>query len=106
MHLNHIAIFLPSLAGGGAERVALNLANYWASHGCKVDMVLVRAHGIYLEKLSKNVRVIDLNASRTLRSPVSTCFLPKEQSSRCAAIGHGAHEHSCHLGANGFSRQN
>lgn len=68
MHPNHIAIFLPSLAGGGAERVMLNLANFWANRGCKVDMVLVSAHGIYLDQLSPKVRVIDLNASRTLSS--------------------------------------
>lgn len=68
MSANHIAIFMPSLAGGGAERVMLNLANYWANRGCKVDMVLVRAHGVYLEQLSPKVRVIDLNASRTLSS--------------------------------------
>ena len=74
MHANHVAIFLPSLAGGGAERVVLNLANYWANRGCKVDMVLVRAHGVYLEQLSPKVRVIDLNATRTLNSLFGLVF--------------------------------
>lgn len=68
MRAERIAIFLPSMAGGGAEKVALNLANEWACQGHLVDLVLVRAHGIYLKDISPRVTIIDLAAKRTVTS--------------------------------------
>jgi glycosyltransferase involved in cell wall biosynthesis len=56
------------MEGGGAEKVALNLANHWAEHGISVDLVLVRAKGVYLCQLSKHVNVIDLDSTRTMGS--------------------------------------
>lgn len=63
-----IAIFVPSLRGGGAERVMLTLANAFAERGHKVDLVLAKAEGPYLPDLSEKVRLIDLGAPRVLRS--------------------------------------
>ena len=63
-----IAIYLPSLEGGGAERVMLYLAKGFAQRGLCVDMVLVQAKGPYLELLPDGVRLIDLKARRTLTS--------------------------------------
>lgn len=63
-----IAIFVPSLRGGGAERVMLTLANALAERGHKVDLVLAKAEGPYLTEVSEKVRLIDLGASRVLRS--------------------------------------
>lgn len=63
-----VAIFLPMLAGGGAERVMLNLANGLAAKGKRVDLVLGRAVGPYLTQVDENVTIVDLAASRTLRS--------------------------------------
>jgi len=59
-----IAIFSPSLAGGGSERVMLNLAFGFAEKGYSVDMVLISANGQYLDKLHHRVRLIDLGARR------------------------------------------
>lgn len=63
-----IALFIPSLGGGGAERVMLILANTLAEKGYSVDLILVKAKGSFLRDISKNVRIINLNSSRTLFS--------------------------------------
>lgn len=64
----HIAIFIPSLRGGGAERIMLTLANAFAEQGHQVDLVLAKAEGPYLPELSDKVRLVDLKMPRVLRS--------------------------------------
>lgn len=61
-----VAMFLPSLVGGGAERVMLNLATAFVDQGMEVDLVLARAEGQYLHDVPTNVRIIDLRATRVL----------------------------------------
>lgn len=61
---NRIAIFLPSLRGGGAERVMVTLANEFARREIKIDLLLGVAEGPYLSELSQSVNVIDLNVNR------------------------------------------
>ena len=63
-----IALFLPSLAGGGAERVFVDLANEFAARGRRVDLVLAAAEGPYLHDVSSTVRVVDFKAPRMLRA--------------------------------------
>jgi glycosyltransferase involved in cell wall biosynthesis len=63
-----IAIFLPSLRGGGAERVMLNLALGLTERGYPVDLVLAAAQGTFLEQLPARVRVVDLAAGKVLPS--------------------------------------
>jgi glycosyltransferase involved in cell wall biosynthesis len=63
-----IAFFLPSLVGGGAERVTVNLAQAITERGLPVDLVLAAAEGVFLQELPPAVRVVDLRASRVLRS--------------------------------------
>lgn len=62
MRSQHISVFLPSVGGGGAERVMVILANEFANKGHKVDLVLARAVGEYVSEVSSKVNVIDLNA--------------------------------------------
>lgn len=64
----HIALYLPSLRGGGAERVMVMLANGFAARGHHVDLVLARADGPYLAEVSAGVRVVDLARNRVLAS--------------------------------------
>lgn len=59
-----IAIFLPNLAAGGAERVMVALAGNFAARGIDCDLVLVRALGELLASVPANVRVIDLQARK------------------------------------------
>lgn len=63
-----IAFYMPSLAGGGAQRVFLHLAQGFAERGYEVHLVLARAQGPYLPQVPSCVRVIDLGASRVLTS--------------------------------------
>jgi glycosyltransferase involved in cell wall biosynthesis len=63
-----IAVFLPSLAGGGAERVFADLSGEFAVLGYSVDLVLASAHGQYLPDVSARVRIIDLRAGGVLSS--------------------------------------
>lgn len=75
-----LAIFLPSLYGGGAQRIVLNLAQGIAARGYAVDLVLARAQGPYLAQVSASVRLVDLDASRTLFSlPTLTRYLRNER---------------------------
>lgn len=63
-----VALFLPNLGGGGAERVALICANDLIAHGNEVDVVLARQGGELLPLLSPKVRVVELKAQRLIRS--------------------------------------
>lgn len=59
-----LSIFLPDLRGGGAERVAVNLANSFIQRGYAVDMVLLSAEGDFLSDLHSKVNVVDLKVDR------------------------------------------
>ena len=63
-----IALFLPSLAGGGAERVFVDLANEFAARGLCIDLVLASAEGPYLADVASAVRIVDFKAARILRA--------------------------------------
>ena len=77
---NKLAIFLPSLSGGGAEHAMLNLAHGFAESGCEVDLVLAQAKGPYLSNVRETIRLVDLKASRVLSSlPGLTRYLRREQ---------------------------
>ena len=64
-----IAIILPSLCGGGAERLHVYLANEWVLRGFSVEFVLMRKEGELLPLLAPEVTVTDL-AVVTIRSAV------------------------------------
>jgi len=57
-----VALFLRGLYGGGAERILLTLAEGFVERGLKVDLVLARAEGPYLEQVHPHVRIVDLKA--------------------------------------------
>ena len=63
-----LSIFLPSLMGGGAERVMVVLANEFIARGFSVDLVLAKAVGPYLADLHPAVQIIDLDAKRLILS--------------------------------------
>lgn len=74
------ALFLPSLAGGGAERVTLNLARGLVGLGHRVDLVLAGLSGAYVDQIPEGVRTVDLRAGRTLRAmPALIRYLRKEK---------------------------
>jgi glycosyltransferase involved in cell wall biosynthesis len=59
-----LALFLESLAGGGAERVITTLLTAWAAEAERIDLVLARASGPLLGDLPAGLRVVDLGAPR------------------------------------------
>jgi glycosyltransferase involved in cell wall biosynthesis len=65
-----ICLFVSSLRGGGAERVAVNLANEFVTKGYQVDILTVKKEGVYLSDISKEVRVFEpySPSSRFLRT--------------------------------------
>lgn len=58
----HIALLLPELEAGGAQRVMLLLAREFAARGHRVDLVLLHASGALLADVPADVRVVDLAA--------------------------------------------
>lgn len=63
-----IAIFIPSLRGGGAERAMVSLANGFAGRGYAVDLVLASSVGVFRAEVSDRVRIVDLGSTRMLAS--------------------------------------
>lgn len=85
-----LAIYLPSLSGGGAERVTLNLLPYFRAHGFEPTVVLDRAEGELLAQLPSGVRLVDLGAGRILTAlPRLASFLRRERPAvLLAGLGH------------------
>lgn len=66
-----IAILLPDLRGGGAERLHVHLANDWAGRGLKVEFALMCKEGDLLQSLDHRVGVRNLDVAR-----IRSLFLP------------------------------
>ena len=61
-----IMIIMPNLCGGGAEKLHVNLANYWVNLGYVVEFVLMQKKGDLLDLLSPQVLVTELKVDRIL----------------------------------------
>jgi glycosyltransferase involved in cell wall biosynthesis len=59
-----LALYLPSLRGGGAERAMVTKANGFADRGLHVDLVLATANGPYLDEVGFRVRIVDMGTKR------------------------------------------
>jgi glycosyltransferase involved in cell wall biosynthesis len=66
--LPSVSLLIPDLAGAGAERFAVYLANGLAVHGCEVDLVALNATGACSDIVSPQVRIVDLKSRRVSRS--------------------------------------
>lgn len=67
----HIAIFTPTLGGGGAERTVVLLANVLTEQGYKVSLLVASTEGAkakLLVEVGKQVNVVDLQSGRVLSS--------------------------------------
>lgn len=60
-----VAVFLPDLGGGGAERAMLAIAASFAER-CQVDLVLAGAGGALAHEVDESVEVVELRASRVI----------------------------------------
>lgn len=76
-----IALFIPALNGGGAQRVVVNLANALVNlteH--PIHVVLVRAEGEFLGDLCQEVHIYNLGKKRTLAAiPALAKYLRSER---------------------------
>jgi glycosyltransferase involved in cell wall biosynthesis len=60
----HLALLLPNLEAGGAERVTLTLAAEFIAAGDQVDLVVLEARGALIEAVPPGVRLVVLGAAR------------------------------------------
>jgi len=63
-----IAIFIQSLAVGGAERMALHLIKGLIRQGIQVDLLLANCSGGFLSEVPPQVTIIDLKGKRVIFS--------------------------------------
>ncbi len=71
-----VAIFLPALEGGGAERSMLNLAQGMVTRGYAVDLVVAQAEGAYLNQIPAGVQLVDLGNGRLVKGKRTLQRLP------------------------------
>ncbi len=74
-----VSIILPDLRGGGAERVAVKLANGFSERGYTVEVVLLSATGEFLVDLRPDIKIVDLkfNEIRWFQLPLILPLLIK-----------------------------
>jgi glycosyltransferase involved in cell wall biosynthesis len=101
--MKRIAFFIPTMDGGGAERVVLNLLKGMLNKDLLLDLVVADALGPYLQHIPKQVRVINLGVGRVLKAiiPLSE-YLKKNRPS--ALISHLNHANIVAVLANKLSR--
>jgi glycosyltransferase involved in cell wall biosynthesis len=80
MSQTKISFLVPTLGGGGAERVMVNLANQFAINGHYVDLVTLDPTGVYRNQVSEHVNIVTLNSPRALFSIYSlVSYVKKKQ---------------------------
>jgi glycosyltransferase involved in cell wall biosynthesis len=90
MYQKRIAFFLPTLAGGGAERVAVNLLQGMVETGVPLDLVLANAEGPYLNQVPQQVRLVNLAAGRIINAILPLARYLKENRP-IALLSHMSH---------------
>ena len=60
-----VALFLPTLAGGGAERRMLEVARQLSAVGLAVDLIVSRRGGAWWGSVPPPIRLVDLDAWKT-----------------------------------------
>ena len=63
-----LMIVTPNFNGGGAQRIAVNLANYYSSIGIDVSLLVFNSNGPYKNQVSDTVKLIDIHAPRVRNS--------------------------------------
>ena len=61
-----VTLFIPNLAGGGAERAMVNLAKGLDRAGVEVDLLVASATGAYASAIPDGVRLVDMGRKRVV----------------------------------------
>ncbi len=72
-----ISVVILNLAGGGAEKVALLVAEWLLRKGLEVELVCYEAKGEYTKRVPRNLKVVDLRNSLRIRQPLFAARLAK-----------------------------
>lgn len=90
--LQKVVVFLPSLAGGGAERVTLALCAGLVADGMTVRLVVGSASGELADAVPDGVPVHDLRAGRTLAAtrPLTRYLRQEDPDVVISAISHAS----------------
>jgi glycosyltransferase involved in cell wall biosynthesis len=59
-----VAILLPNLGGGGAEKVSINLSKFLIQNGFTVHFILLQKKGEFLRIIPKNIKIFCINKIR------------------------------------------
>ena len=74
----HVALLLPELRVGGAQKVFLTLAKDFVARGLRVDLVLVNLEGDLLAEVPPGVRLVPLSGRQTCgRTALAVTTLPR-----------------------------
>jgi len=69
MTVDHVAVFLPSLDVGGAEKVNVKIANELSKRGYRVDVLVATPGGDLEQELDSDIDVVDIGSSITYPWP-------------------------------------
>lgn len=62
--VRHLALFVPTLSGGGVQRNLLTMARGFHERGYRVDLVVVHAEGQLAREIPEGVRLVELERKR------------------------------------------
>lgn len=84
-----ISLFIPSLRGGGAERITVSLANELIDFGYQVDLIACQGGG-YVKDVDSRVNLITLGTSRVITSlfPLLRYLVRVKPYALISAMGH------------------
>jgi len=86
---NNIAILIPQLVVGGAQRSMLKLAGGIAARGFGVDIVTVNTTGELLSEIPEPVRLVDLKSQRAITCvPALIRYLQREKPCALLSVLH------------------
>ena len=83
-----IAVILPTLAGGGMERMRLNMINVWIREGIDIDIVVCRKEGALLKLVPSGINVYEVAAASPLLFPFGLWrYIKSQQPSHLLSAG-------------------
>lgn len=63
-----VAIIIPSLEGGGAERVIVNIVKYLNKDKFDLKLIVIKKTGAYVHLIPNDVNIVDLDCDRVRKS--------------------------------------